>query len=200
MADGVPEVQERARTPVSCSSSRTTRIFAVTAAHHVAKDGAVAGAMSALRLEQIEERRVACERSHLREPAARWRSGRVMRVLEVENDAGGLEERAEEVLAGRVIEAGLASHRGVDHGEERRRDLHASHAAGSRVEAANPARSPTTPPPNASITALRSTPAASALFQIRSPTRASCSSLARGDDARARCRRARCRARRRAPR
>ena len=62
--------------------------------------------------------------------------------LEVAEHTGRFMERADEVLARTRVDAGLAAHGGVDHAEQRRRDVDDPDAAqpGGRDEAADVSR------------------------------------------------------------
>jgi hypothetical protein len=66
-------------------------------------------------------------------PEVKWRCGRALRegaqVVDVDEHAGRLVEGADEVLAGLVVDAGLPPYGGVDHADERGRDLHVRDAA-----------------------------------------------------------------------
>ena len=62
-------------------------------------------------------------------PERRSRSGSVASASRSQMHAGGLPERADEVLALREVDAGLAADRRVDHAEQRRRHVDDRHAA-----------------------------------------------------------------------
>ena len=63
---------------------------------------------------------------------------------------------ADQILALGRIDPGLAADRGIDLGQQRRRHLHEVSPRRTQA-AANPARSPITPPPSARMRSLRST-------------------------------------------
>ena len=65
-------------------------------------------------------------------PARRCSGGSVASTLDVGDDRGRLMKRADEILARRRVDAGLAADRRVDHREQARRHLHVRHAAHER--------------------------------------------------------------------
>ena len=62
-------------------------------------------------------------------PARNSRRGRVFKRVDVDHDQARLVEGADEVLAGRMVDAGLAADAGVDLRQQRGRHLHERHAA-----------------------------------------------------------------------
>jgi hypothetical protein len=64
---------------------------------------------------------------------------------------------ADEVLAGTGVDAGLAPDRGVDHAQQRRRQVHDG-TPRSQVAATKPARSVVAPPPIATSASVRVNP------------------------------------------
>ena len=82
-------------------------------------------------LEQLEQPLVA-ERRHLHRLTERGPPlplGQGREHADIDDDRGRLMERADEVLALRQVDRGLAPDRGVDLGDERRRDVHDRDAA-----------------------------------------------------------------------
>ena len=88
-------------------------------------------------------------------PADSSRSGSVSQRVGIGQHQPRLIERADHVLAERMVDPGLAADRGIHLGEQRGRHLDERHAA--QVDAAaKPVRSPITPPPSAISVVLRS--------------------------------------------
>ena len=100
-------------------------------------------------------------------PADSSRSGSVSSVSVSARSRARLVERADHVLAERVVDAGLAAHRGVDLRQQRGRHLHEAARRACSMAAAKPVMSPITPPPSATSVVLRSAPAASSASMIR---------------------------------
>ena len=149
-----------ARSPVlALVAADDLRLDLARAADDVRQGGRVARQQ---RLEVRLEPRRRTPRSQMRpylmtsaSPARSSRSRQASRACSVSaSTALRLVERADQVLAARVIDAGLAADGRIHLRQQRRRHLHERDAA-LVAGGAKPARSPTTPPPSASTAQSR---------------------------------------------
>ena len=101
-------------------------------------------------------------------PFAQRAVGKRSQRRDVAEHADGILKTSRQVLSAAQIDAGLAADRGVDHRDERGRDVRVTDAA-HVGRAANPKRSLATPPPTPITSVVRSAPA-SASRRARAPS------------------------------